>query len=276
MQELATKVRDHYQAGVPDESVLLQRVTEMADNMGGGLRTSVDLAGLDQFHVGGLTATAEFARRIGIEKDCRVLDAGCGLGGPARYLAETFGCHVTGVDLTPSYVAVTNLLTAKAGLQSLVNAQVGDLTHLEFPGGWFDLVWTQHVAMNIPDRGALYGELRRVLKPGGRLAFYDALAADAKPDVFYPTPWAETAATSALMTEAETRAILRASAFEVHSWADVTNEAAGWLSQQRPAPTPGGGPGLVVGPRIGEMVANFGRNLKEGRLRLVMAVCDAV
>ena len=112
MEGLATKVRDHYQAGVPDESVLLNRVTEMVDNLGGGLKRSADLAGLDQFHVGGLAATAQFARRIGIEKDCRVLDAGCGLGGPARYLAETFGCHVTGVDLTPSYVAVTDLLTA--------------------------------------------------------------------------------------------------------------------------------------------------------------------
>ena len=129
--------------------------------------------------------------------------------------------------------------------------------------------------MNIHDREALYRELRCVLKPGARLAFYDALAGDAKPDVFYPTPWAETAATSALMNEAETRAVLKASAFEVQSWEDVTKEAAGWLSQQRPA-LPGGGPGLVVGPRIGEMVANFGRNLKEGRLRLVMAVCDAV
>ena len=276
MEELATKVRDYYQAAVPDQDALLERFTEMVDNMGSGLKRSADLSGMDQFHVGGLAATAEFARRVGIEKDCRVLDAGCGLGGPARYLAETFGCHVTGVDLTPSYVAVTNLLTAKAGLESLVNAQVGDLTNLEFPSGWFDLVWTQHVVMNIHDREALYRELRRVLKPGGRLAFYDALAANAKPDVFYPTPWAETAETSALMTEAETRAVLKASAFEVRSWEDVSKEAGGWLSQQRPALTPGGGPGLVVGPRIGEMVANFGRNLKEGRLRLVMAVCDAV
>lgn len=281
MDDLTTITRDHYQAAVTDEGGLLARVGALVEAMGDGPKSAAQLAGLDQFHVGGLTATAEFARRIGIERGCRVLDAGCGLGGPARYLAETFGCQVIGVDLTPSYVAVANLLTERAGLQDRVLCQIGDVTELAFSDAQFDLVWTQHVAMNIRDRHALYASLRRILKPGGRLAFYDALAADAKPDVVYPTPWAESAETSTLLTEAETRAVLAECRFEVTRWDDVSTEAGEWLAQQRGAPAagpamPGGGAGLVVGPRIVEMAGNFFRNLAEGRLRLVMAVCAAI
>jgi len=283
MDDLAKRTRDHYQAAVTDEAALLARVDSLIDAMGDAPRTSARLATLDQFHVGGLAATAEFARRIGIQPGARVLDAGCGLGGPARYLAETHGCPVTGVDLTPSYVAMANRLTRHAGLSDLVHCQVGDLTRLDLGDATFDLVWTQHVAMNIRDRRALYSSLRRVTAPNGRLAFYDALAADARPEVIYPTPWAQSAETSTLLTEADTRAVLGQCGYKVTLWDDVSEAAGAWLAQQRAdamaqggAAIPGGGAGLVVGPRIVEMAGNFFRNLSEGRVRLVMAVCHAV
>jgi len=102
------------------------------------------------------------------------------------------------------------------------------------------------------------------------------LASDGKPTPHYPTPWAETAEMSTLLTEAETRTELGAAGFAVAKWDDVTKDAFGWMSQQLP-PVPGAnGPGLIVGPRIGEMVSNFRRNLEEGRVRLVLAVCEAV
>jgi SAM-dependent methyltransferase len=283
MDDLAKVTRDHYQAAVTDQDALLARVDGIVDAMGDGPKTSAQLAGLDQFHVGGLAATTDFASRIDIVRACDVLDAGCGLGGPARYLAETFGCRVTGVDLTPSYVAMANRLTEHAGLSDRVTCQVGDLTSLDLGDATFDLVWTQHVAMNIRDRQALYTSLRHVTKPGGRLAFYDALATDGQPEVIYPTPWAQSAETSTVLTEADTRAVLGQCGFEVTRWDDVSTQAGEWLARQRAGGTtangpaiPGGGASLFVGPRIAEMAGNFFRNLAEGRLRLVMAVCQVI
>jgi len=120
----------------------------------------------------------QLAQIAGIERGATILDAGSGLGGPSRYLASTYGCRVIGVDLTPSFVAVAQLLAQRTGLNTLVSYQIGDLLALPFPDSCFDAVWTQHVVMNIPDRERVYREFRRVLKPGGKLAFYDVLATD--------------------------------------------------------------------------------------------------
>ena len=275
MTDAAVIVRDHYQAGIADEHDLLRKVTGVVDGMGQQPLTAERLAGLDQFHVGGLTATAELASRANIQAGMKVLDAGSGLGGPARYLAETFDCQVTGVDLAPSYVAIAQALSQRSDLKFPINFQVGDLSALRFEAGAFDLVWTQHVVMNISDRDRLYREFRRVLGPRGNLAFYDVLAADDKSSPHYPMPWAETSATSTLLTEDETIASIEGAGFEIMRWNDVSQLAMGWMSQQQSSP-PLPGLGLVIGPRIGEMVGNLRRNLAEGRLKLVMGVAAAV
>ncbi|MDP9096207.1 MAG: class I SAM-dependent methyltransferase, partial [Pseudomonadota bacterium] len=228
-------------------------------------------------HMGGLAATAAFADRIGVEAGALILDAGSGLGGPARYLAETFSARVVGVDLAPDYVAIANLLTERAGLTEAVSFEEGDLTALPFEDESFDLVWTQHVAMNIADRPGLYRELRRVLKPGGRLAFYDPLAADGHPEAIYPVPWAQTNATSTLLTADETRAVLADAGFDVTSLDVVTEQALDWAAQQGPPAQAGAAnAGMIVGARMAEMAGNFGRNLRENRVRLVMGIARAV
>lgn len=271
----ADTVRDHYQAAIPDQGALLARIAAAVDAMEPPI-DSRRLAPLDQFHMGGLSATAAFAERVGITSGALVLDAGSGLGGPARYLAETYGCRVEGIDLSPDYVAVARMLTSRAGLADKVAFQEGDLTRLPFEDGRFDLVWTQHVAMNVADRAGLYRELRRVQKPGGRLAFYDPLAADGHPLLVYPVPWAETAQTSSLLTADETRSVLEVAGFEVASLDDVTEQALGWAAQQRPSAQPGGlGIGTVVGPRMAEMAGNFARNLRAGRVRLGIGLARA-
>ena len=271
----ATLVRDHYQAAIDDRSALLARLNTIVDGLDGPV-TAAKLARLDQFHFGGLAATAELAKRAGVSGTMHVLDAGSGLGGPSRYLAETFGCHVEGVDLAPDYVAVSALLTERAGLSETVSAQVGDLTALPFEDARFDLVWSQHVVMNIRDRDRLYRELRRVLKQGGAFAFFDPIAADGSAPLLYPVPWATSADTSTLLTEAETLSTLRGAGFRVAALDDVTQQALGWAPPQPTGPPSGPNPGVIVGARMGEMVANFVSNLREGRVRLVMAVCEAV
>ena len=275
MNANAETVRDHYQAAIDDRSALLARISAAVDAM----EPPIDarrLAPLDQFHMGGLAATVAFAERVGIDADAKVLDAGSGLGGPARYLGETFGCRVEGVDLSPDYVAIAQLLTERAGLSDFVMFREGDLMQLPFEDAAFDLVWTQHVAMNIADRAGLYRELRRVLKPGGRLAFYDPLAADGHPDVTYPVPWAQTPGTSTLLTADETRAMLEGAGFSLTTLDDVTDEAMGWAARQGPPTQPGGAnAGMIVGARMAEMAANFARNLREGRVRLAIGIATA-
>ncbi len=279
MSELSQRITAHYQAGIGDQAALLAKISAAVDAMPRPL-TAQSFAGFDQFHIGGLAATAELAKRAGIGHGSRVLDAGSGLGGPARFLAENCGCHVTGVDLTPAYVAIASLLAERRGLSDALHFQTGSITSLPFADSHFDLVWTQHVVMNIHDRDALYRELRRVLKPCGRLAFYDPIAADGAPEPYFPVPWASSPDASRLLTRAETEACLTRASLRVVSLDDVTEIGLGWVAaqqQQRAAAAqPSLALGLVLGARGPELVGNFVRNLKEGRVRLVIGIADAV
>lgn len=273
MTDRQDAVRGHYEAETgPD---LLTRVQALMEALPPGPIEPSQLAGLDQFHMGGLPATMHLAELAGAGPETSVLDAGSGLGGPGRYLAKTTGCRVTGIDLSPSYIGLATMLTERTGLSRSVTFQAGDLLALPFPAGHFDLVWTQHVAMNIADRPALYRGFRRVLKPAGRLALHDVLWADGKPEPLFPVPWAETPATSTLLTEAETLAVLGESGFRPLHWLDVTAEALGWAAQPRPAPAGAASLASVMGPRLAAMSANFARNLREGRVRLFMGVFQA-
>ena len=276
LTDLTDSVCTHYQAAIRDRSAVLAKITELLGAMGAGPLTADRLAGLDQFHFGGLAATIEVARRAKVAEGARVLDAGSGLGGPSRYLAETFACDVTGVDLAPDYVAIAQLLADRAGLADRVRYEAADVARLPFDGASFDLIWTQHVVMNIRDRDGLYREFRRVLKPGGKLAFYDVLAVEGAEPAHFPVPWAATPDTSLLLTETETRRTLVAAGFDVVHWDDVTRDAFAWMARQQVAgPSAAGpGPGFIVGERMGEMVSNFARNLKEKRTQLVIGVCE--
>src|SRR5262249_33659765 len=156
--------------------------------------TVAQLAPLDQFHVRGILATQELAASVGLAPASRVLDLGSGIGGPARYLAATFGCRVTGLDLSPGFVDAATYLTDPCGLSDRVTFEGGDAVHPPFADAAFDAVFLQHVAMNVADRAALYAEVRRLLAPAGRFATYDLVLRDG--DVVYPLPWARDASTS--------------------------------------------------------------------------------
>src|SRR5262247_1326765 len=115
-----------------------------------------DLAPADQFHGGGKAATVRLAHLAGLAPGTRVLDVGGGLGGPARTLAVEFGCHVTVIDLTESYVQAATMLTARLGLDHRVTHHIGNALDLPFEPGAFDVVWTQNSGMNIADKERLY------------------------------------------------------------------------------------------------------------------------
>ncbi len=91
-----------------------------------------DLAGFDEFHGGGRASTRELASAAGCGPGMRVLDVGCGIGGPARTLADEFGCRVSGIDLTPAFVATASALSERMGFADRTEFRVADATRLPF------------------------------------------------------------------------------------------------------------------------------------------------
>jgi len=264
-------VRDHYRA-----TGLTERLKAVLADLGpeDQLLTPQQLGALDQFHTRGLAATAELAQLADITAGMSVLDVGSGVGGPARFLAATYGCRVIGVDLSEPFVDAARYLTGRTGQGGQLSFQTASALELPFDDGRFDIVLLQHVAMNISDRARLYREIRRVLKSGGRFATFDVVLGSGQPH--YPLPWARTPATSFLLTSDATREAIEPAGFHMLAWQDDTEAAKTWFGQLRASgPPPSPNLGVVMGPDFAELAANLGRNLMEGRLGILTAVFEA-
>jgi sarcosine/dimethylglycine N-methyltransferase len=270
MTDVVDGVRDHYRA-----TGLTERLKAALAALGPEDRplTPEQLGMLDQFHTRGLAATAELAGLAGITAEKSVLDVGSGVGGPARFLAATYGCRVTGIDLSEAFVEAARYLTERTGQEDLVSFQTGSALALPFAGGRFDVVLLQHVAMNIADRAGLYREVHRVLRPGGRFATYDVVSNSGEPE--YPVPWARTPATSFLQSAAATREAIEAAGFRNIVWQDDSEAAKEWVLRLRASgPPPSPNLGVVMGPDFAELSANLGRNLLQGRIGILTAVFE--
>ena len=268
MTDTTELVRSHY-----DGSGLIERIQAALAPIAPEDQplTVPQLAMLDQFHTRGILATAELAGAAGIKSDDNILDLGCGIGGPARYLASMVGCRVTGVDLSRSFIEAATYLTARCALEDRVAFEVGDALHLPFDDGAFDAVFLQHVAMNISDRPALYAEVRRVLKPSGRFATYDLVLKEG--EIFYPAPWASNASTSFLLSAEATREALESAGFAAVLWRDDTQTALDWFNATAASPpTSGLNLGVVMGPEFPAITGNLARNIREGRLGVLSAI----
>lgn len=237
--------------------------------------TPEDLAPIDEFHIRGRAATLELARAARLDSTRRVLDVGSGIGGTSRCLAREFGCRVTGIDLTEEYCRTAAMLSARIGLAHLVDYRQGDATNLPFADASFDVVWTEHAAMNIPDKLRLYREMHRVLEPGGTLAIHDVLAGPSG-EVLFPVPWARTPESSFLVTPDELRKLLDEAGFTVTDWSDTTEQARDWFvavaERIRKEGLPPLGFHLLLGPDFQVMAQNQRRNLEEGRIVLAQVV----
>ena len=161
--------------------------------------TRADLVGFDEFHGGGIASTRDLAHAAGLTAGLKVLDVGCGIGGPARTLAAEFGCQVTGVDLTAEFVRAAQMLTARLGMAAVCHFIEASATALLFPDHSFDVVWSQNMLMNVADKPAFFAEVARVLQPGGRFAFEAVLTGDGRA-IHQPTFWAATPAINFLVT----------------------------------------------------------------------------
>jgi sarcosine/dimethylglycine N-methyltransferase len=232
--------------------------------------TAAELGMIDQIHTRGYANTVEFAHAVEITHGMHVLDLGAGLGGPARYLAETYRCRVEGVDATAGVIPAANYLSSRwIGPNELVTFTVGDALSIPFPDESFDLVWTQHVAMNVADRDRMYREIRRVLRRAGRLATYDVLRVDG--ELIYPTPWAADGSASTVLTGDETRDAVERAGLRVVSFSLDTAAALAWVrTTAAPLPANERPPGALMlraalGENFREIVGNLGRNYLEGR-----------
>lgn len=228
------------------------------------------LAPYDHFHGRGLEATEEVAAMVRVGAADHLLDIGSGIGGPARYFAQRFGCKVTGIDLTPEFCEVARHLTRLLGLQDRVRFELGDALAMPFARGAFDGAYSMNVSMNIADKRAFYREVHRVLKPGGWLVLSEvAKGAGGEPD--FPVPWAASARTSFLATSEETRRGLAEAGFEVVRLENTAAKAREFGVRSRAAVERGEKPPhravfLVHGEIAKTMAANTAHGQQDGRL----------
>lgn len=268
-----TTVRGHY--GTDDLLGRILAALEAGGKPSEGL-TCRDLAPVDQFHTRGLAATRELAGLAAPAPGTRVLDVGSGLGGPARLLAAEYECDVTGIDLMPGFCAVATELSRRSGLAGRTRFEAGDALHMPFADGSFDLVWTFQVQMNIADKARFYGEIARVLRAGGRLAFQDILAGNGAP-LDYPVPWASDASHSHLVEPGSLRALLPSVGLEERVWRDVSAETLAWLDAHRldpDRPLPPLNMRLVMGDGFHDKRRNTDQALRDGRIVIVQGIFE--
>jgi ubiquinone/menaquinone biosynthesis C-methylase UbiE len=242
-----------------------------------GPMSPADLAPVDEFHIRGREATAELASRVGLAPGMRVLDVGCGLGGSVRYLAAEHRCRAIGIDLTLEYIEAARALAELLGLKDEVEFRQGNALDLPFEDAAFDVVWTEHAQMNIPDKRAFYAELARVLVPQGRLAFHDVFQGSGGAPVF-PVPWAEGSSLSFLATPNQVRTILAEVGLRVLDWEDMTRQSLEWFVEARAKRERFGPPplglDLLMGSTAKTKIDDLIHNLREGRVAVVQAVAE--
>jgi sarcosine/dimethylglycine N-methyltransferase len=235
-----------------------------------------DLAGIDEFHALGRPATMALAGLAGIQPGAHVVDVGAGLGGPARFLAARFGARVTAVEPVARFRDACAELNRRAGLAEVIRTVEGTATRLPVADGSMDAAWMQAVAISVADKGAMAAELRRVLRSGGRLAFFDSFARG-DGDLHYPLPWADAPDQSFVVSAGELRSVFAAAGFEPIAW-NEQDAAFAEIGQQTFTPTVD--PARVglaqLMPEYESRMANVGRNIAEGRLGLLLAVLRAV
>jgi SAM-dependent methyltransferase len=135
----------------------------------------------ESFHPGGLALTERLGERLGLNTDVRVLDVASGRGTSALFLAQRFGCRVTGVDLGPANVEAAGAEARVRGLDHLVTFEQGDAERLPFEDCAFDAVICECAFCLFPDKRAAAQEIARVLRPCGRLGLTDLVLEGALP-----------------------------------------------------------------------------------------------
>lgn len=118
------------------------------------------------------------AETAGITAQTRVLDMGAGYGGAARWLARTYGCKVTCLNLSEVENERNREKNREQGLESLVDVVDGSFENMPLQDNAFDLVWSQDAFLHSGERSTVVAEIARVLVPSGQVVFTDPMADD--------------------------------------------------------------------------------------------------
>lgn len=146
----------------------------------------------DQFHIGGQQATQKLLDLMGGGAGLSVLDAGCGFGGVARYLAHFGGFDVTAADIVPNYVESAERIDSTLGFGGKIEYVCGDICDLAFGRRVFDwCVWV-HLGGNIKNKVFALKNISKHLNKNGKIIIYDVLLSESavREDLVYPMPWA--------------------------------------------------------------------------------------
>jgi SAM-dependent methyltransferase len=269
----AKAIADHWGRG-DVYGLIMSAFNKMSKSLEG--LTVEDLAPVDHFHARGFPATVELADRLPIKSDQHILDIGCGLGGPARYIAKRFHCTLSGIDITEPFVEAANKLTTLVRMEGQVKIRHGDGQRLPYPDSHFDGAYTQHVTMNVADRRKFFAEAYRVLKPGAFFALTEH-GLGAKGNPHYPVPWSADGSVAYLVTPSETRAFLEETGFE-----DIVVEDTGakyvagykvMIEKAERGALPPLGIHILMGETALQKMRNAARNIEEGRTHPIQLIC---
>jgi len=229
-----------------------------------------DLAPVDEYHIGGRQASADFLGQLDLTPEKQVLDIGCGLGGAARFVASRYGCQVTGLDLTPEFIETAKVLCGWVGLDSRISLHLGSALAMPFADRVFDCAYMLHVGMNIVDKAKLCSEVSRVLRPSSLFGIYDVMRIG-DGELAYPVHWAATAASSAVATPAQYREAVEKSGFTIVAERNRRDFALAQYDQLRAKTAAAGGPPplglhLLMGSSTPDYVRNMIENVSSGRI----------
>ena len=266
---MTNKIVDHYEKPGMGKAILNALIMQGIDIK--KLKPE-NLYSLDQFHTRGIVGTKDQASLTEPNETMHILDIGCGIGGSARYLAWTYGCRVTGIDITKSFIETAKLLTKKCSLDHVIDFKKGDATDLPFDNDKFDMVWCQNVSMNIERKDLFYKEVARALKPNGRFSSSEyALGRGGSP--YYPLPWARGTQESFLISQEEMRLYTEGSGLEIIDWIDKSKQILAVAPRAlKILEDDVAGLQLVAGEDIATRVSNSTKSMLHGHIENIMMV----
>ncbi len=232
MDDIDQKIREHW---VGRDNVRSIAESLARDDPRLAVHTIETLAPRDQMHAGTLAATERFAKWAGVGPGERVLDLGSGLGGSARYLASGIGARVVAAELCEELHAAAVELTRRSGLSRLVKHVLADATRAAALGdAAFDVVWIQHVDMQVRDKAGFYSTAARCLAPGGRVVWHDWLAGPGGQPL-WPVFWSDDGTLSFHVPETEFHGHLQRAGLRLLRLEPIEAETAAWFEKGRRA-----------------------------------------